>query len=281
MHCSLLKSLLKRNDKVYIYDGKLVIEPNSTASVPENWLAQHRDELVSQILQAVGIDCFVYVGYSTGKYQGSRFPGITLQFESLLGQEDFYCIFNAITVYQRGKKAGQPLPKGKFSISKRSKFYRFWRNTGLPVPAKLSIYHDYMGNLRPLLFTAKCISASKLDKNSIKPLNVTYEQIIASYALETSANHHTGTEQHTDNSQTTLPYSDLPQSQEYIGMQPFQSTGAKRCDISNKDSEVKGNTTNSNIDSNTGNSKGSINQGIKKAPQDQTHEEWLKDYDSG
>jgi hypothetical protein len=281
MQNSLLEQLLKRGDKIYIYDGSLIIEPISGGHVPKSWLKQHGSTLVGQILQAVNIDCFAYIGYSTGKYGGRRYSGVTLQFESLIAREYKHCIFNARTDYQCGKKIGNPLPKGRFSVSKHSTFHKFWRDTGLRLPPRLGAFNDYMGNLKKLLFTATCKCKGKIDKNSIKPLNVTYEQITASFALLPTNTNQTGAEQMTNHSQTLLPNNDLPQPQESIGLHEFQSTCINNYGISNKDSAVKGNINSNNKGSSTGNSEGTINRYKKKVPQEQTNEEWLEDYDNG
>ena len=93
-----------------------------------------------------------FESFSTGCY-GVNYGGVTLQFIYLVTGENYYAIFNAELSRKRSARryrAGTRLPGEQFRISRRHLFYRFWRNTGLPVPPRLGAFHDYMRNQRRL-----------------------------------------------------------------------------------------------------------------------------------
>ena len=69
-----------------------------------------------------------YISYSTGLYGRKNAGGVTLQLLCERTGEDYYVIFNADIKRKRNfkdKKAGTPLPKGRFSVGRKSAFYKF------------------------------------------------------------------------------------------------------------------------------------------------------------
>lgn len=265
MQVTLLQKLLGRGDKVFITNGSLVIEPKSGECAPQDWFEQHHDELVSQILDLLDVECFVFDSFTTGMYGNNRYSGVTLRFESFARGKIYYCIFNAETRYKNAPKKGKPLPNKQFRVSKNSKLYKFLHRAGFAFPKRLSAIHDYMGNLRGILFTAITLDNEKLDKNSIKPLDVTYAEIKKIMAWK--ANNSQTTSKHlADKSQTIAPNIDFTRSQSQQRIEPNKDTGKEKYDISNQDSARQ-------VPSLT-------KPKSKKKPEEQTIEEWLADYDA-
>ena len=113
-----------------------------------------------------------YLSYSTGLYDGGKYDGVTLQLKHKGNAEIYHVIFNANIRRKRtikNNKAGSLLPKGRFSVGRRSAFYKFWLSTDLPLPPRLSAFNDYMGNLKQFTFSAQITKGTRLDARSLRP----------------------------------------------------------------------------------------------------------------
>jgi len=225
-------------------------------------MSKHHDELVRQIVQIVDVPAYQYLSYSTG-YFGNRYAGVDLQFIELRTGENPHATFNADLTRARTTKTGKKgdrLPKGRFRITRGRDLYKFWLRTGLPIPSRLSVWHDYMGNLRQLLFEGTVKENGRFAKETLKPLKVSSEDIKAAI-LPNSCQ--TSSKQTPDSIQTIHPDNDLAQSHAHRGFQENLATGTEKC--GNKvirENGYKADPT----------SPSSI------APEDQTCEEWLADY---
>lgn len=219
-----------------------------------------------EILAALGIEAFEYVSYTTGRYGRNKAAGVTLQLVSVAADINTYTIFNADLTRDRTTKAGvkgTPLPKGHFRIGKRSHFYRFWHSTQLPLPKRLSSLHDYMGNLRGILFTAEKAQGheNRLDAGSITPLSISVTEIQKAFLPDNSR---TVSGQITDNHQTSMPDKDSPQAPINRGLQKSSTTCSSnhvKAVISTRDNTVIISPAS-----------------LHKIPEEQTTEEWLADY---
>jgi hypothetical protein len=112
-----------------------------------------------------------YLSYSTGLYGRQNAGGVTLQLLCERTGEDYYVIFNADIKRKRNfkdKKAGTLLPKGRFSVGRKSAFYKFWLSTGITIPPRLSAFNDYMGKLKGLLYIAEIESNNRLDACTLR-----------------------------------------------------------------------------------------------------------------
>lgn len=264
---ALLARLLSQGDDVWISNGVLVISPKSELSVPDEWLKEHEQEIVSQIIKAIGVPAYRYIDYDTGIY-GRGYPGVSLQFHSIAADESAYTIFNANLKRKRNSKhgkAGTPLPKGQFSVGRKSQFYQFWKSTGLPVPPRLSAWHDYMGNLNELIYTAQLHDKvpDRLISETLQPLTATSSQIrqaIQANSPQPKAR------QSPNNYQTGFPDKQLPQSHARQEIEPNPATG--NTSYGNKVIRNKGDKKTSPLPTN-------------KSPQEQTHDEWWDIYDAG
>lgn len=218
--------LLCRGDEVYIEHGRLVIRPASGKPIPKDWFQDHSLGIIREILNGIGIESYEYRDYTTGLYGKDKLPGVHLQFRSVVANSSTYTIFNADLTRTRTTKtgkAGSPLPDGHFRIGELSHFYNFWIETGLAVPKSRTSFHDYMGKLRGILFTAEVTAnrQSRLKSGSIRPASVSAEQVRIAF-LPDKLQIKSG--QPPDNSRTTLPDKESAQSLETRGFQPKSAT---------------------------------------------------------
>jgi len=264
-----VKDLLTRGDELEIVDGRLNIIAESGLPVPAEWLKLHEDKLVYELVSQMAIDVLVYESYSTGRYGAERNSGVNLQFLNLLTDDSRYAVFNVgldrVKATKKGP-VGSPLPNGQFRVAKRSRFYRFWLNANQPLPPRLSSFHDYMGNLKGTLFTGIVGRDERLDKQSIKLLNVTYVEILAAFIQRSLPdNPHTPSIHSPDKYHTTMPYNESMERLMQRDLEPIQTTC--NCNYGTRSSGskvVRGRSMVSTTD---------------KIPQDQSLEEWLEDYD--
>ncbi|WP_281211907.1 hypothetical protein [Pseudomonas fulva] len=251
---------------VSIERGQLVIQPASGKPVPPEWIAANTARLCREVLTAVGMDAFEYIGYSTGHYGKSRVAGVTLQFVSVLSGQSVYAVFNADLTRQRNTaagKAGALLPKGQFRIGKRSHFYKFWLSIGLPLPERMQRFCKCMGKLSSILLAGE-VNQDRFDVQSLHPVTITTDQLRLSVlghkegTTRAQAGHKEGT---TSGHKETAPAQAPP------GLQPNQTTCVSN--HGNKVIRMCGNKDISNTPIPT-----------HRAPQDQTVDEWLADYSS-
>ena len=260
-----VEKLIIRGDKLSLEKGRLKVIPASGKSVPNDWLKRYERQITIDVLRQLNMDALVYLRFDKGVFQG-KYQGIHLQFESLLACTLHYCLFNAEVKYSRGIKVGQLLPGKQFRAGDRSDFLKFWRRTGLKIPERRGSFHDYMGNLKPFVFTARYGMGEQLEKKTLAPLSVSCEQITAAYLDKKPRNNHTATIQTPNNNHTALPYKESTQDHRFQGLETNESAGNLNHGI-----RLIGNAV--------------IRENvipilpIKKPPQEQTVDEWLADYD--
>ena len=190
--CQLVPLMLNRGDSLAIKCGALVVLPASGLPVPKKWLDDNSFNVVTEILQQTGKDGLLYLEYSTGNYCKNLASGVTLQFQNLMTGVKAYAIFNADLTRSRSTKngkAGDPLPTGQFNLAKGAAFVKFWDKTGVKKPLSRTEFHKRMGNLKALLFTGNPhpTKQDRLVSSSIKPLEITFDEIIKAYNLSDSS----------------------------------------------------------------------------------------------
>lgn len=260
--------LLQRGDEIYIAGGRLVIHSKSGKPVPDEWFKEKSHDLTCDILNKTNTEAFIYESYSTGQYGSKRYSGVTLQFTSLLSGNEAFAIFNAdlkrLKTTSKGKK-GEPLPEGQFRVGKKSGFYKFWNQTGLDLPPRLSSFHDYMGNLKSWLFTGDYRQGKKLSNESLKPLNISYSEILKAFQLADQPDRaRTIGIQKPDKCHTKVPYKESVESYAPHRVQPNLTAGA-----SNYGKRLKGST---DIRDRV------IPISTVERLKEQTEDEWLADY---
>jgi len=160
--------------------------------------------------------------YTTGHYGYHRAGGVTLQFICETTGDNYYVIFNADLKRNRNTKnhkAGSPLPTGRFSVGRRSLFYKFWVSTGLPVPSRLSAFNDRMGKLKAFVFTANISKGKRLDAKSLIPLLNDQSSIVP-----LANNIQTNVQQFSNKIQTRKANNDSLLERENTGFQEKQTT---------------------------------------------------------
>lgn len=172
----LTKKLLDRGDYMAIKNGQIVIRPRSGKSA-DTWLKENSARIYREVLTTMNMDALQYIGYSTGHYTQHRAGGITLQYVSLITGESFHVVFNAELTKARGDR-NKRLPKKQFRVGKGHAFTLFWSSLGLPLPKRLSAFHDCIGKLKSIVIIYSSDENNRIDKKSIKPLEVSYTSLI-------------------------------------------------------------------------------------------------------
>ena len=263
-----IQYLLARGDVIAIISGKLIITPVSGKPAPESWFKTHANRLLKDILMQAGLDGLVFDSYTTGRFSKLQFSGVSLQFNTVLLDKPAYVIFNAnldrIKTTRKGSK-GSALPVGQFRVGKRSGFYAFWKESGLTIPPRLSSFHDYMGNLKSLIFTGSFTKGERLDKQTIQTLSVSHEQILQAFGMTVPPDKsQTRDIQQPDKTHTPWPDKKLLVDHAYQGLQPTPAKGE-----TNYGTRLSGSTdARANV----------IPLTTPKKPQDQSVDEWLVDY---
>lgn len=263
MEC-LAAKLLRRGDTVSIEHGQLAIQPASGKPVPPEWITANTARVCREVLMAVGMDAFEYVGYSTGHYGKTRSAGITLQFVSMLSGQSVYAVFNADLTRQRNTatgKAGALLPKGQFRIGKRSHFYKFWLSSGLQMPDRLQRFYKCMGKLSSVLM-AGAVSNDRFDVQTIQPLTLSADEVSRAFSghKEGTSRAQLGHKEGTISGHKELATGHEPQGFQPISTTCFSNHGNK---VIRKDGYKTPPTT---------------DLPTPKTPQDQSVDEWLDAY---
>ena len=193
--------------------------------------------------------------FSTGLF-GRGFPGLVIQLASQADGELYYCVFNVELRRKRNSRhgaAGSKLPGKQFRVSKRHAFYKFWLRTGLPLPVRLSSFHDYMGNLRKLIFEGETVPnrPNRLIASSLSSVNLVNTKTPDTSSELFADSMHTTSKQASDFYQTSQPYKD--------------------CRPTHTAPDLEG-----NISTGLGMYEKKLTRA--KEPREQTNEEWLADY---
>ncbi|MEP1384360.1 MAG: hypothetical protein ABJK64_11300 [Paraglaciecola sp.] len=289
---NLTLGLLQRGDNLALCQGQLIITPKSGEPVPKDWLATNKTKIISEIAQQSQQSIYSYGYYQTGIYYDGRAPGIKVNFIDLLTGEYTYAAFNAELKRKRttgNKKAGEPLPDGKFHVGTRSSFYMFWIKTSLDIPKRLSEWNKSMSKLKDVYFIAESFKKGKLANKTLTPLSLSEADVYQLFGDNLAISERQASDK------TAIRTGDKKQRQEvaistgdkdiYVdhtsnGLVPDSKCGVK---------QVRGGEGAGNLSAGAANQEQS-NQGItynvvpltpiKKAPEEQSVDEWLQDYDS-
>jgi hypothetical protein len=258
-----LDKLLSRGDRVEVSNGRLKITPRSGKTVPAEWLNENESSIVIEIANLLNIGAYRYTSYSTGNYGKPRKGGVALQFDDMLNGNEAHAILNVLLTRKRSTKHGKvgaDLPDGQFRVGTKHNFYKFWVSTNIKLPARMSSFHDYMGKLKSLVFTGELGLKNKISNETLKPLNVRYEQIITRISQPIPDKVQTISRQMPYNFQTKTPDKEMTKSLAANDTQADSSVCA-----SNYGKSIQGNAVTSNpltlVSSNP------------KRPEEQTNEE--------
>ena len=284
---TLLYKLVARGDQIDIDNGRLEIKAHSKKDVPQRWIKDNYEELVSDVAQLFSIDVYIFDRYSTGEYGKHKSQGLSLQFINIETGEEAYTVFNVELKRLRNTntgKAGASLPKGQFRVTKNMKFYKWWKSINLKLPPRLSSFHSYMGNIKELLFFATPDNTGKITDKMTPVLNIPYASIKESLGLLEIDNSQTTRIQLIDNTHTTIADKESNKRFGISGFQEFSSACEENYGKrSNGNEELKG-VFSSVIKVITtekdANNKMVINNNVNaKKVQEQSTDDWLSDYD--
>jgi len=224
--------------QVEIFRGELLVAPQHDCSgISEKCVAEDPLPLLQSMLKLRGVSGLFYEGFSTGQYGRGRYEGITLQFVDITTRASMYTIFNAGLTRTRNSKSGKKgdrLPGKQFRVGPRSNFVSFWRGAGLEEPKRLAAFHDYMGNLKGIVFTTQALGEGRLQNHEIEPLTLGYKPICQGLTNNSQPTY----EQHPDGSHTDYPDNDSSEMHEYLDYQRFLATGGVSYGLSKQGSAV-------------------------------------------
>lgn len=223
-----LSRLLKRGDYIAIDAGRLVIVPASGKPIPSDWLANHENNIIKQIIIKTNSNAYKFVSFNTGFYGKHKQAGLNLQYENIRTGELTPITFNTELTRTRdnthGKK-GEKLPDKQFRVSKRHKFYMFWVYLGLALPTRLSLFWKRMGYLKTVLIDLSANGDNNLDKAKPPIVNIPYQTIKHIFIGNKNV---TGMEQISYKDGTRVWNKQSLQGQQKQGLQVNSSTGAKK-----------------------------------------------------
>jgi len=292
MDGNLTMSLLKRGDSLAVSLGQLIITPKSGEPVPRDWLANNQTKIISEIAEQSNQSIFCYAYYQTGIYYNGVAPGIKVHFVDLLTDEYTYAAFNADLNRKRttgNKKAGEPLPEGKFHIGTRSSFYMFWIKTSLDIPRRKSEWHKSMSKLKDVYFVAERVKKGKLANKTIAPLSLSEKSIIQLFGDKAAISERQASDK------TAIRCGDKEQQQELVtnigdkdireGLASIALSADSRCGVKQvREFESAGDLSAGASNQVQSNQVMTCNvvplTPNKKVPEEQSIDEWFQDYDS-
>lgn len=272
-----ITSLLSKDKYVEIRDGRLCIFPVSCSESFDKWLKTHQQNVDIEIAQIVKENIYKYESYSVGSYGVGNYEGITLQFVNLLTGEFQHVIYNVDRRRKRTTakhKKGSLYPNKQFSVRKKFNFYKFWISTGLPLPTSLTRFHKVMGKLKAFYFYMPELNEKGNVKDKILPLvNITNLELVQLSRHEkgidsTYARHNKDTK--FGHIETTYPHINK-------GLESNRTT----CNVKYVKS-IQGSAYSRDSELSIGNAELLNSKVVNgcKTPQEQTIDEWEKDYEN-
>jgi hypothetical protein len=289
---NLTNALLKKGDNLALCNGQLIITPLSGQPVPRAWLATNRTKIMCEIAHQSNQSIFTYSYYQTGIYNSGLSPGVMMKFGDLLTGEEAYAVFNATLKYQRAtksKKAGDSLPDRHFHIRDRAAFYNFWMKTDLDIPRRFSEWHKSMSKLKHVYFVAEKKSGDKLANNSIQPLSLSSAVIqqlfgdnTATSERQASDNMATGNgdKEWRQGMVTSNGDKDIAVGKATNGLKPYPKCVSNEVRVFESAGEISACTSNRVLSNQVMTCNVIPLTPNKKAPEEQSNDEWLQDYDS-
>lgn len=295
-----LEDLINRGDAISITNGKLNITPKSGKAVPSDWINEHANALVSQISQVVQQPIYAFTNFTVGGYQGGKFDGITLRFYELTTHTDYYTIFNVSL--NRKKQPGRFKGK-KFIAPKQGALMKFWNRLAMPKPRRPSELYKKINVMCEYFWQASLRDKNKLESNELSFANVTHQQIIVGLqqgnsmasGWQRSGNlvalndgnlrgqkvvaHSSGSKSEPAQIYQWVQPSQTTREVEYESFEPrtAKTTSVSKYDISKQGSAVIGKPNNLLHKAIAEEAKP---VGTTVKPQQQSHDEWLADYDN-
>ena len=289
-----LNDLINRGDVISITNGQLNIIPQSGKPVPNDWLYTYQNILLEQISNVVPQPIYQFTQFKVGRYL-SKYDGLTMSFCDLRFHEDYYTIFNVSL--DRKKKHGR-LTGNCFNPPAQGALLKFWNRSNLPKPRRPSELYKKVSIMKNYVWQAEVSKGSKLDTQTLCLANITHEQILEAFSGGISvANRGLGSgiiRAYTcgvSTGQKKGAFSggnELTNSHVYQGIEREQTT----CIDNHGHNEARALTTTDFNNYGTSNQGDAVRgntitpltvekegKGAKLKPQDQTKEQWWRDFD--
>ena len=219
--------------------------------------------------------------------------GLCLQFVNVANDESYHAVFNVVLERTRSSihgACGSQLPKGRFTVKKRSAFAKFWTTTGLGEPRRLSELYKCIGRLSNLYFTAELNNDSqKLVNASIQPINLTSAYLNTLIGGNEVANLRQASDKEVARvSDKNVRQPDATRTRDkgnatrlnLSGVEPHLQCVDKSVRVNDTTSQNTTGQRNYELSNKGRTDKDSTSPLLKrKPPQEQTNDEWLADYD--
>jgi hypothetical protein len=270
-----INSLIYNGYSLQVDNGILKVKKQVDSKVIEIELAcDEQEELEYQLCNRLKTPVYKFIYHTTGKFNGGLSMGVSLQFINLESGETAYITYNADITRSRNTKYGKkgdPKPKGQFTVRKHHAFTRFWRRMNLPLPVKLSTFHERMYMLKSVLLLADIDNnkRGKLVKDTVQLLSLNSKDIQRIFSEQFIDNSLPSDQHIATNSSTNMINMNIDKVQEYSDFQVFKGAGDNKYGLRQKGRTV----TRFKIDDSTGNSRYRTTEEVQK----QSHEEWLAD----
>lgn len=287
-----LKSLLNRGCSIEIRNGALAVSHPSDQRYDNRWHLKYSKELIGDIAPLLRLNLYRYEGFKAGRFNEGKYPGVLVRFIDISSGEEVYAMFNAILTRSRSvgnKRSGEPLPSGRFSLSKGHGLYKLWLKLGLPHPRRPSELYKGMGKLSMILITADSDPNGKLKKQSIRLANVPAHEIPDALRGNQVASLGQGSGKVVASSGGSIGGQERvakaggkqsPKTTSNNGVEPDLKCVSKPVRMSTTTSEESACDYNYELSNQVITDKGSVNSIDKKAPQEQTNVEWWADYEN-
>lgn len=236
---AMIKSLLTRGDYVAVEAGRLVITPISGKPVPDVWFRENMPAFMADIAVTTGCSIFQYQRFVVKKFGVQGHDGVMLDYVNICTGEGAQVFYNAELTRDRTTKAGKkgdPLPRGKFRVTKNHAFTKYWLSLGLSLPRRLAEFHDCMGKLGAVYVTGLRNAKGIIDKATLKPVCFSVGELKKAFLINAQSpdNSLATSRQAPDNCPTRAPDKEPPQTQALQGFQANLSTSNTSTYLSNR-----------------------------------------------
>jgi len=238
-----IKGILAKGHHVAIEQGCFVVRSVSSDPVPDDFIPKNQANFYNEISVVLGKSILQYQSYSAGRYGAKGYEGVSLNYADVNTGQMYSVWFNAELTRLRTTthgKQGAKLPKGQFRVTNKFAFTYYWLKLGLPLPKKLSTFHECMGKLKTVLILAQVTSKNRIQKETIKPFSISYDELVSAFSVaKFSDKAPTTFRQASDNNPTSTTDKKPAQTQVPQSLQANTSTGSKHNVLSNQVSTIK------------------------------------------
>lgn len=238
-----IKAILAKGHYVAIEQGCFVIQPQGDKPVPMDFIAKNQTNFYNEISVVLGKSILQYQSYSTSRFGVKGFEGVLLSYADVNNGQMCSVFFNAelkrLRTTKHGKQ-GEKLPKGQFRVTNKFAFAHLWIKLGLSLPQKLSTFHECMGKLKSVLILAKVASDGRIQKETIEPFSISYDELLRAFAVTVFSDKAPTTfRQASDYNPTSTTDKKPAQTQVHQGIQANSSTGSNHHVLRNQVSAIK------------------------------------------